>query len=646
MRCPLLKVLYFLARFAIIGLRPMTYYQKEGDWLIPKDEKHFETIIAPLCEVKPAFKEFLGEEMLRFGGALRAHVADIVRERPHLAKSEVCEKFGFSSRVYNLVVNMGDAACSSATELLEDDRQKKTERLETLVDEAAKIEEKIAAQERSWQARRELGDERAAYKQTAIAELKKKLKYKQKAIFYARRKLDNLPTRPHVFLGGKALYYSQPGKGATQEEREAWRWEYLAARNRVCGARGSADEKGGNSTYQLAYVKDITRSIKVLGRKNVYTVMKFSVAFGGEVVTSVCLPEKEGRQLKAILDINNEKMLYEEVMTEDENPRTVKRAITTGRTALKITFMRDWRNDLRIYISYPIAGKPKPMAILGSIGIDINYGHCESLEVGLAGGKIKWGRYRKNEYDRDASTEKKMVQLSAIVREIVGRAAELGYAVSMENLDWERDKQTLKNRFGSLLHKIPYRSFTEKVRRECVKAGVPFRLVRSEYSSYLGNILATLNPWFSRDVAAAGITALRACDGGNDMILSLIAQVTSQARKSPSDKSPEGTYSMRINEKGKFGRNVEVVGIPLCQSDNNDPGKTGRKTPQQRAGATIKTIAEAVSALKGDLQRRGRIRCRAKSCDGEPNPNGPKLAAMRRRSRKVSQAGLFAQLCA
>ena len=390
MRCPLLKVLYFLARFAIIGLRPMTYYQKEGDWLIPKDEKHFETIIAPLCEVKPAFKEFLGEEMLRFGGALRAHVADIVRERPHLAKSEVCEKFGFSSRVYNLVVNMGDAACSSATELLEDDRQKKTERLETLVDEAAKIEEKIAAQERSWQARRELGDERAAYKQTAIAELKKKLKYKQKAIFYARRKLDNLPTRPHVFLGGKALYYSQPGKGATQEEREAWRWEYLAARNRVCGARGSADEKGGNSTYQLAYVKDITRSIKVLGRKNVYTVMKFSVAFGGEVVTSVCLPEKEGRQLKAILDINNEKMLYEEVMTEDENPRTVKRAITTGRTALKITFMRDWRNDLRIYISYPIAGKPKPMAILGSIGIDINYGHCESLEVGLAGGKIKW----------------------------------------------------------------------------------------------------------------------------------------------------------------------------------------------------------------------------------------------------------------
>lgn len=585
----------------------MTYYQKENDWLIPKDEKHFETIIAPLCEVKHAFKEFMGEEMLRFGSALRAHVADIIRERPHLAKSDACDKFGISSRTYNLVVNMGDAAYSSAAELLEDDRQKKTGRLETLVDEATKIEEKIAEKERAWQLRRGLGNERAAYKQNDIAKLKKKFEYKKRAIFYARRKLDNLPSGPHVFLGGKALYYAQPGHGATQQDREAWRREYRATRNRVCGARGSADEKGGNSTYQITYAEDVTRSIKVLGRKNVYTVMKFNLSFGDETVSALFLPEKEGRQLKAILDINNAKMLYEEVVTEDENPRMVKRAITTGRTALKITFMRDWRNDLRIYISYPIAGKPKPMAILGAIGIDINDGHCDSLEVGLSGGQIKWGRYSKNEYDRDASTEKKMVRLSAIVREIVGRAAELGYAVAMENLDWERDKQTLKNRFGSLLHKIPYKSFAEKVRRECVKAGVPFRLVRSEYSSYLGNIVATLKPRFSRDVAAAGIHALRACDGGNDMIHSLIAQVTSQARKSPSDKSPEGTYSVRINEKGKFGRNVEVVGIPLCQSDNNDPGKTGRKTPQQRAGATIKTIAEAVSALKGDLQRRGRI---------------------------------------
>ena len=136
----------------------MTYYQKENDWLIPKDEKHFETIIAPLCEVKHAFKEFMGEEMLRFGSALRAHVADIIRERPHLAKSDACDKFGISSRTYNLVVNMGDAAYSSAAELLEDDRQKKTGRLETLVDEATKIEEKIAEKERAGQLRRGLGN--------------------------------------------------------------------------------------------------------------------------------------------------------------------------------------------------------------------------------------------------------------------------------------------------------------------------------------------------------------------------------------------------------------------------------------------------------------------------------------------------------
>ena len=264
------------------------------------------------------------------------------------------------------------------------------------------------------------------------------------------------------------------------------------------------------------------------------------------------------------------------------------------------------------------------------------------MEIGCENGQIKWGDYNKNAYDKNASSDEKMAQISEIVRLRVARAKEIDYAVSMEILSWERDKQK-KTKFAAYLHKIIYMKVQDKVRRECAKMGVPFRLVRCEYSSLLGNILSTLNCKFSRDVASAGVIALRACDDGDAMILSLITQVVNRATM-----SPDGTYSfrLRINEKKMFGRHVEVIGIPLRQCDSNDPDKTGDKTPQQYAGAMVKCIVEAVSTLKGDLRRRGRIRCRAESYKGEPNPSVTKSKAVGRRTREVSQVRLFAQLCA
>ena len=48
------------------------YFERENDWLIPKDDAHFETLTASLLGTSKAFQKFAEKEAARFCGAVRS----------------------------------------------------------------------------------------------------------------------------------------------------------------------------------------------------------------------------------------------------------------------------------------------------------------------------------------------------------------------------------------------------------------------------------------------------------------------------------------------------------------------------------------------------------------------------------------------
>ena len=72
-------------------------------------------------------------------------------------------------------------------------------------------------------------------------------------------------------------------------------------------------------------------------------------------------------------------------------------------------------------------------------------------------------------YDVDAASKQKRHEMASHIRKLVFRAWELGYAIVLENLDFEYAESTLGNKLGAALHTMPYKAIAAKFRRECLR---------------------------------------------------------------------------------------------------------------------------------------------------------------------------------
>jgi len=475
-----------------------------------------------------------------------------------------------------------------------------------------------------------VSDKRAISKQDAMRKLRIRIEGKKAHIGRLKNKLAQIPDAPSIFVFGKKEYCSQPAHDCSKEERTEWRRGFREARNCMFGARGSADETGGNSTYRITYHRDVIKCINYLGKPKPYIAVEFLLWVKGKKAGRFCLRERAGRELQAIIAENGKKFEHQDVVSEtakneDGTPKTVPRKVTEGRVALKVFFMRKG-NAWNIYVSYPLTARPQNTAVKGAIGIDTNHGHFDSYEVSREG--FIFGQYRHNAYDVNASKQEKKRAIAAHIRQLVFRAHELGYAIVLENLDFEYAKSTLRNKLGATLHTIPYKTLAAKFRRECARMGVPIRFIAPSYTSLIGNILSTLNARLSRDVAAAGVIALMGLEGGGQYLLSLVEQVESAGKP--------GSFRLRVNEKNRGGRHVEVIGINLRQSDSKESQPTGAKAPLRQVGVMVSNIVQAAR----EIRRSGRIICRA--CTDAEKKASLRGAEPRRQSQ---WQGILARRC-
>ena len=86
----------------------------------------------------------------------------------------------------------------------------------------------------------------------------------------------------------------------------------MTARNNEFGARGSSDEKGGNSTYTVRYAGNRIKVTKYMGYLNASNEMVFTVSHHGKVIGNFKLNERNGSELKAVLDVNHGKFEFKD----------------------------------------------------------------------------------------------------------------------------------------------------------------------------------------------------------------------------------------------------------------------------------------------------------------------------------------------
>jgi len=382
------------------------------------------------------------------------------------------------------------------------------------------------------------------------------------------------------------------------------------------GARGSSDESGGNSTYRVTFKDVVCKTTKYLGKVTPYWVYIFNVRHKGKLLGTVELPSNKGELLQKILLINNDPFKMETV-------NGITRKDTTGRVPLKVVFLYQ-KGGWHIHITTPLDCLPKTerfTEVRGAIGVDTNHGHFDSMEVAKNGETFTLGEYHKNRYDKDAPRNEKKHNISAHIRRLVYRAHELGYAIVLENLDWEGGQKQRGSKLGATLSAMPYRTILFKFMRECARLGVPFRLVNAKYTSLLGNLLATKDHRLSRDVAAAGIIAMV---GLSPRLLDThLKEIVGSAK------------TLRIIVKNKYSRHVIVLELNLDQMETrghsdtvNQPEKVG--SYRGRLGGAIKQIEKSIGRSRSPGMitcypappkgKRKNRPCNSPTDIGKPNP--------------------------
>jgi IS605 OrfB family transposase len=195
--------------------------------------------------------------------------------------------------------------------------------------------------------------------------------------------------------------------------------------------------------------------------------------------------------------------------------------------------------------------KPAPlMMTVGELGVDLNTDSFAAMAV-------TWNMadetdtepifkfFDKLEFSRNPKVSREET-LYGHVNHLVQTAADNHWTIVLEKLDFEWCKFLLRNKLGQLLREFPYRRIKAIFERRCAEHGVPLKYVNPRHTSNLGGILAT-RLGTGRDESAGGCIALRGSDKGNRWLEETCAKMLE-----------EKEFRVRINAKGKFGREVMV----------------------------------------------------------------------------------------
>lgn len=455
-------------------------------------------------------------------------------------KKALCDIFDLPGRVYNTALTHAEAVIGSAMECQKVD----------LEDTEREINRQVV--EAFWGASEELFGR--------IGKLKR--------LYQKRNRLLKQQGRPKIHFG-KRFYQHQ--------EEAGWKAAYEQARNDRLGCVGSADEKGGNSTYQIRLSKTDDR--------------QFELFHARKLMGYFSLKPGQREELEAILAIDHQPFKYQVVESTcgKTKGKLVRRKITAGRIALQVWLIREENGHWYIHLSFFKDRRQPDYCPVGALASDLNCDSIAETQVQMADGAPLVIASRKRIFDPAWSKAEKAAWIYAQVNEIVLEAKAKKLMVVLEYLDFEHCKRWLRTKLGAMLRILPYRKIRKAFERRCLEHGVVLRYVKSNYTSILGAIL-TDYPNLGRDQAAAAVIGLRALEEGN-------AWLEQQARYI----AEQEVVRLRINRKGKFGCSVTAMGSLSDRQSEAGPSKDRETDPhwfQNRAARVISDLSKAMGAFQ------------------------------------------------
>jgi IS605 OrfB family transposase len=418
-------------------------------------------------------------------------------------KAALCGTFHLPARVYNTVKMAAEAIVQSAIE-----------------------SQKAALEDLAFEINRQVVD---AFWGPA-GELHGRVR-KLMQLYQKRKRLLAQQGHPHIHFG-KKFYLNQ--------ERAGWKKAYEEARSDRLGSLGSADERGGNSTFPVKPA--------CVGGK-----LRFELYHVGKLMGHFTLKPKEREELEAVLVVNHQPFKFTKEVCQHGKRKghLVDRKVTTGRVPLTVWLIRHPNRHWYVHISF-FKDKVQPdYAPVGAIGADLNCDSIADAWVEMTNGKPSVIYHHKRVYDPGWGREEKEAWIYQQINQIVLMAKANRCMIVLEYLDFEHCKRWLRTKLGAMLRIMPYRKIRQAFERRCMELGVVLRYVKSNYTSVLGAVL-TDYPNLGRDEAAAAIIGLRAMEAGNAWLEQWCHGLAAQERA-----------RLRINRKSKFGCTVTIDGVMI-----------------------------------------------------------------------------------
>lgn len=331
-----------------------------------------------------------------------------------------------------------------------------------------------------------------------ISTLTKKLpKFKDKVLFGKKRrlsllkkKLKNLEEKiesgkVNICFGGKKFFRKQ----FETEDHQQWKQEWQAKRNQSFFSIGSKDETAGNQS--CSFTKDQEGNLIL------------------RVRLPSCLEKEHGKYL--IIENLHFKYGHQEIL--DVLEENLQRASLLKLKdplyhylgqAISCRFLKD-EKGWRLFVS--ISTKKREIisrSELGVIGVDININHLAIAELDHFGNIIDQKILPLNTYGKDKHQTLALIQ--EVAKEIVSLAKEKKKPIVLEQLDFQKKKQNLRDdtpKRARMLSSFAYGKILEAIKSKAYKEGIDVLEVSPAYTSMIGHIKYAKRFGLSIHVAAA-----------------------------------------------------------------------------------------------------------------------------------------------
>lgn len=324
-----------------------------------------------------------------------------------------------------------------------------------------RIKDKISYLENKIKKNKKLSAEVLFLKKSSLNRLKKKLKNLEE---------DFKTGKVSLCFGSNRLFREQ--FHLENKTHEEWKNDWTFARNNQFFSVGSKDETAGNQSCVLTIKEN--RFCLRLRLPN-------------------CLEKSFGKYL-----------LIEDINFNYGKEEVTKALLSEKRKAMTYRFLKD-EKGWRLFVSFEEYSKPIISKIEhGMIGIDINVDHLAAVEIDRYGNKLQSKRVSINLYGKNKNQAKAIV--GDAVKEVIELAKLKQLPITLENLNFEKKKRTLKDKSSSnarMLSSFAYGKILENFDSKAFKEGVEIVKVSPAYTSMLGLLKYKKNYGLSTHAAAA-----------------------------------------------------------------------------------------------------------------------------------------------